>query len=311
MKTPARPSCLLESRGISHWFGQKRVLHDVNVRIRRGEFLSLVGPSGCGKSTYFRTIVGTHLPRAGENRLFHDPARPEGEIVAGPGRDRGIVYQHYSLFPFFTAQENVAIGLTLDGTSMGHRFLRPFDFRRCEREHMERAADMLRRVRLGDALRLYPHEMSGGMKQRVALAQSMIMQPALILLDEPFGALDESTREELQRMLIELHSENQSAIRRGELPSLTLIIVTHELNEALYVGDRVVGLSQYWDWKSEGHERCPGATIVYDKPAPVFEVRDSRDFEQFKNQRDEIRDVVFEPKTPSRRGVHVVSENGS
>jgi len=311
MKISTNPSSLLESRGISHWFGQKRVLHDVNVQIRRGEFLSLVGPSGCGKSTYFKTIVGTHLPRAGENRLFDNPAKPEGEIVVGPGRDRGIVYQHYSLFPFLTAQENVAIGLTLDGTSMGHRFLRPFDFLKCRREHMDRAGEMLRRVRLGDALHLYPHEMSGGMKQRVALAQSMIMQPALILLDEPFGALDESTREELQRMLIDLHSENQSAMRRGEPPSLTLIIVTHELNEALYVGDRVVGLSQYWDWKSEGHERCPGATIVYDKPAPVFEVRDSRDFEQFKTQREEIRDVVFEPKTPTRRGVHVGSQNGS
>ena len=148
---------ILESRSISHWFGDKRVLHDVNVQIRPGEFVSLVGPSGCGKSTFFRTIVGTHLPRQGENRLFRKGGHPEGEVVRGPGRDRGIVYQHYSLFPFLTAQENVAIGLTLDGTSIPYRFLRPFAFRKKRKDHLERAAEMLRRVLLGDAVYQYPH----------------------------------------------------------------------------------------------------------------------------------------------------------
>lgn len=297
---------ILESRAISHWFADKRVLHDVNVRIHPGEFVSLVGPSGCGKSTYFRTVVGTHMPRQGETRVFRHGSS-EGERVNGPGRDRGIVYQHYSLFPFLTAVENVAIGLTLDGTSIPYRFLRPFAFRRKHKDHLERAAEMLKRVKLGDAMHQYPHEMSGGMKQRVALAQAMIMEPAIILLDEPFGALDEATRESLQRMLLEFHAENQAALAKGEPPALTLIIVTHELNEALYVGDRVVGLSQYWDWKSEGHERCPGATIIYDKPSPVFELRDDRDFDLFKAQREEIRNVVFTPKTPARRGEYLVT----
>src|SRR5205085_12300761 len=92
---------------------------------------------------------------------------------------------------------------------------------------------------------------------------------------------------------------------RNEKPPYTLMIVTHELNEAIYVGDRVVGLSQYWDWKSEGHEKCPGATVVYDKAAPVFSLKNSRDFERFAGQREEIRRVVFEPEKPASRTEHV------
>jgi NitT/TauT family transport system ATP-binding protein len=143
------------------------------------------------------------------------------------------------------------------------------------------------------------------MRQRVALAQAMIMKPEIILLDEPFGALDEATREDLQQMLLDLYAENQDALARGLPPPYTLIIVTHELNEAIYVGDRVVGLSQYWDWRGESHTTCPGATVVYDKSAPVFSTKTARDFEQFSAQREEIRRVVFEPKQPCNRREHV------
>jgi NitT/TauT family transport system ATP-binding protein len=293
---------ILDIQGVTQAFGSKRILHDVNLRIPRGQFVSLVGPSGCGKSTLFRAVVGTHLTQQGEVRVFSAGGPPEGQRVTGPGRDRGIVYQKYALFPFLTALENVAIGLTLDRTSLPFRWFRPFAWRRKNREHLERAGEMLRRVRLGDALHLYPHELSGGMQQRVALAQAMVLQPAIILLDEPFGALDESTREELQLMLRELNEQNQEAVTRGEAPPLTLLIVTHELNEALFVGDRVVGLSQHWDWESEGYREFPGATVLYDRPAPVSALKNARDFDQFKAQREEIRRVVFEPRVKSRRG---------
>jgi ABC-type taurine transport system ATPase subunit len=107
-------------------------------------------------------------------------------------------------------------------------------------------------------------------------------------------------------MLMALHAGNDEARRLGTKPPYTLLIVTHELNEAIYVGDRVVGLSQYWDWKSEGHEKFPGASVVYDKPAPVFELKSGRDFEAFAGQREEIRRTVFEPPTPVARQEHVV-----
>ncbi len=299
----------LEIRGVSHGFGAKPVLHDVNLRLRRGQFLSLVGPSGCGKSTLLRAVVGTHLPSHGEVRVHQTGTDPAGRPVTGPGRDRGIVYQRYSLFPFLTALENVAVGLMLDQTSIASRWFAFPRWRRLRKEHLRLAGEFLEKVKLADAAKLYPHELSGGMQQRVALAQSLIMSPAIILLDEPFGALDEATREELQQMLVALYRENEAARQRGAAPPHTLIIVTHELNEAIYVGDRVVGLSQYWGWAEAGLRQCPGATIVYDKAAPVFEIKAARDFELFAQQRSEIRQVVFSPEAQSAPGEHVTYWN--
>ena len=285
----------LECRGINHWFGSKKVLYNVNLQVGRGQFLSLVGPSGCGKSTLLRAIVGTHLPLQGETLV--DLAHGEAKLtpITGPGRDRGIVYQHYSLFPFLTAQENVALGLKLDQTTIPFRLFQYPKWRRLRRDQLKLAAEYLERVRLQDALNLYPHEMSGGMRQRVAIAQALIMKPEIILLDEPFGALDEATREDLQRLLLELYEQNQTARRNHQPPPHTLIIVTHELNEAIYVGDRLVGLSMYWDWKGAGHDACPGATVIYDRPSPVFRPDETRNYEQFEQQREELRHSVFDP----------------
>jgi len=295
----------LHCEKVSHWFGAKHILHQVELQVPRGQFLSLVGPSGCGKSTLLRAILGTHLPREGVTRIWHgDDAN--GVVVSGPGRDRGIVYQQYSLYPFFTALQNVAVGLMLDQTSLPSRWLQWPKWRRLRKQHLAEAEAMLDRVRLGDAVDLYPHEMSGGMRQRVALAQALIMKPEIILLDEPFGALDEATREDLQKLLLELHDDNIPTARGGSAPAYTLIIVTHELNEALLVGDRVVGLSQYWDWKSEGHPQCPGATLIYDKLAPVFKLERAREMEDFVKQREEIRRVVFEPKIACKRTENIV-----
>jgi NitT/TauT family transport system ATP-binding protein len=222
--------------------------------------------------------------------------------VCSPGRDRGIVYQQYSLFPFLTALENVAVGLMLDQTSIPFRLFQWPKWRRLRRQHLAEASEMMNKVKLGDALKLYPHEMSGGMRQRVALAQALIMKPEIILLDEPFGALDEDTREDLQKLLLSLHAENKEALQRAARPAYTLIIVTHELNEALLVGDRVVGLSQYWDWSGENHQKCPGATIIYDKPSPIFKPENARELEEFIHQREEIRRVVFDPDVRCKRG---------
>ncbi len=293
METESTPLLSLHCKSVSHWFGPKKVLHDINLRIERGQFVSLVGPSGCGKSTLLRAIVGTHLPRKGEILTYSTNPADAIKPVTGPGRDRGIVYQHYSLFPFLTAVENVALGLKLDETSIAFRTFRWGAWRKLRKEHLKQAAEFLDRVKLGDAIHQYPHEMSGGMRQRVAIAQALVMKPEIILLDEPFGALDEATREELQKALLLLYAENEAAKKEGQAPPYTLIIVTHELNEAIYVGDRLIGLSQYWDWKSEGHSEFPGASIVYDKSSPVFEPHDILEFEVFDEQRNALRDEVF------------------
>jgi len=292
---------VLSVKGVNHSFGTRRILFDVSFDVVRGEIVGLVGPSGCGKSTLLRAIVGTHPPSQGDIVVYASEGNGRGERVQGPGRDRGIVYQQYSLFPFLTAQENVAFGLMLDETNIPYRcFLYP-KWRKLRKAHLEMAAHFLERVELGGAVKLYPSSMSGGMRQRVAVAQALIMKPEILLLDEPFGALDEATREELQRMLLTLYQENLQALRKGEQPPYTILIVTHEINEAIYVGDRVVGFSQQWDWKVEGFDSCPGAAVVYDKTAPVEEPGEERDYETYAQQRKEIREVVFEPKTPVDR----------
>lgn len=281
---------VLELRNVYHWYGSLRVLYDVNLHIVRGEIVALVGPSGCGKSTLLHAILGTHPPSQGSTLMNREP-------YLHPNRDRGIVYQRYALFPFLTAEQNVAFGPMLDRTDILHRLGMFWTWNRTQQQIVTEATELLHKVGLSHAVHLYPNQMSGGMRQRVAIAQALIMKPQILLLDEPFGALDEATREELQGMLLQLYQENLEAKRQGQPPPYTILIVTHELNEALYIADRVIGLSQYWNWEQAGLDR-PGATIVYDRVAPVFHPEDEREFGQFIQQRQELREVVFEPQQP-------------
>lgn len=294
---------VLRCQQVHKSFGPKLVLHDIGLEIAAGQIVSLVGPSGCGKSTLFNAILGTHAPTSGRVIVGRNG---QEHVVVGPNRNCGIVYQHYALYPFLTVLESVAFGLMLDETSLPFRVFRPLKWRKLRREHLDRAAAALRRVHLTDAdFGKYASELSGGMQQRVAVAQAIVMRPQILLLDEPFGALDEATRESLQTMLLEFYDENLTALARGAQPPHTMVIVTHELTEAIYVADRVVGLSQHWAWRAEGHAACPGATVVYDKVAPVYRPGDPKDYEQFAGQRDDIRRTVFEPPTPTPRRQHV------
>jgi len=292
----------LQCQGVSHWFGENKVLFNLNLKVDAGQFVGLVGPSGCGKSTLLRAILGTHPPHRGEILTLQNGRLTNADR---PGRDRGIVYQKYSLYPFLTALDNVALGLKLDQTTTAFRWFSWGGWVKKRREFRDRAAVFLEKVGLGQAMHLYPNQMSGGMQQRVAIAQALIMEPEIILLDEPFGALDEATREELQEMLLRLYEENADVMAAGGKPPYTLIIVTHELNEAIRVGDRLVGLSQYWDWKTEGHERSPGATVVYDKPAPIFRSDERPEYELFDNIRMEIRKYVYNPEVLQKYDEHV------
>lgn len=283
----------LQITDLNHWYGNNRVLHNINLNIYPGQIVAVVGPSGCGKSTLLKAILGTHPAKAG--KIMAD----EREVLA-PSRDVGIVYQNYSLYDFLTAEQNVAFGLKLDETSLPFRFFRYFQWRKLREEHLRKSRELLKKVALEPAAKLYPAELSGGMRQRVAIAQALIMKPKVLLLDEPFGALDEAVRQELQIMLLRLYQENLAAKAAGKRPEYTIILVTHELNEAIYVADRVIGLSRYHT------ESAQGATVVYDKPCPVFHPDDMRDYEKFAAQREELRRAVFDPNYIKSADAYVV-----
>jgi NitT/TauT family transport system ATP-binding protein len=271
----------LDIQNVSKWFGDRRILNKINLQIAAGQIVAMVGPSGCGKSTLLKAILGTHPPSEGQ-------ILAEGVEIRKPSRDVGIVYQNYALYEFLSAEENVAFGLKLAETNFLSRFFALPAYLRKRKEHMEKSRAFLEKVGLGAATGHYPAELSGGMRQRVAIAQAFILKPKVVLLDEPFGALDETTREELQLMLLRFYQENLKAKQAGQVPPYTIIIVTHELNEALYVADRVVGLSRFHETGDQG------AMVVYDRPCPVFKPEDPKDFSKLVEQREELRRAVFD-----------------
>ncbi len=227
--------------------GEKTVLNDVDLRVRKGEFISVVGPSGCGKSTLLRMVLGSEAPSSGSVLI-------NGKPVGGPGRERGIVFQRYSLFPHLTVRDNIVFGLDLEEFSIPGRIFRYPHYRKRKREYRERAQAYLDRMQMGDAGDKFPHELSGGMRQRVAIAQTAIMKPEFLMMDEPFGALDDSTRQEMQIFLLELWEESD----------MTIFFVTHDLEEALFLGTRILVLSQYY----VSDDATQGAKIVADKEVP-------------------------------------------
>ncbi|MCP9830843.1 ABC transporter ATP-binding protein [Synechococcus sp. HJ21-Hayes] len=195
-------------KSFGHGKARKLVLDHVSFDLHSGDFLALVGPSGSGKSTVMRLIAGLDHPSSGSICL-------DGQPVLGPGSDRGMVFQKYSLYPWLTAAQNVAFGMELQGRSRS--------------EVRERTGYFLEVVGLADAARRLPRELSGGMQQRVAIARALAADPKLLLLDEPFGALDIQIRESMQEFLHQLWQ------RTG----LTALLITHDLEEALLLANRV------------------------------------------------------------------------
>ncbi|GAB3053064.1 ABC transporter ATP-binding protein [Intrasporangium mesophilum] len=194
-----------------------RALDDVTLDVRAGEFLTLVGPSGSGKTTLLDILGGLSQPTAGEVLV-------DGHPVTGPGLDRGIVFQQYALFPWRTAIGNVAFGL--EARQFAKQGLG-------KKERLERAREYLALVGLGGFEERYPHELSGGMKQRVAIARSLAYEPGILLMDEPFAALDAQTREQLQDELL----------RIWRTTGTTAVFITHGIEEAVYLGQRIAVLS--------------------------------------------------------------------
>lgn len=233
---------VLEINDASKVYGEKVVLEDIDLNVSSGEICTLVGPSGAGKTTLLRLILGQDFPTSGSVRI-------EGKPAGYPDTSRGIVYQRYGLYPNLTVLENVVLG---------RRLTQSFFERRRNRAVIEaEGMAMLERVRLQQHGNKYPHELSGGMQQRVAIAQSLLMKPPILLMDEPFGALDPDTREEMQMFLLELWEEEK----------MTIFFVTHDLEEAVFVGTRVLVLSQYFT-DDRGPEISRGSRIVADHNLP-------------------------------------------
>jgi NitT/TauT family transport system ATP-binding protein len=252
-------------------YGPKLVLENVDLTTRPGTFCSVVGPSGCGKSTLFRMVLGEEMPTRG---LIHI----EGERVTAPGTDRGIVYQRYSLYPHLTVLDNVALGRNLR-TPLRERW-------RDRKVIRDEAMTYLERVHLAQHAAKYPHELSGGMQQRVAIAQALASQPRLLMMDEPFGALDPETRESMQLFILELWEEHH----------MTIFFVTHDMEEAVYLGNRVLVLSQHYT-DDRGPDVQRGSRIVadYELPSAVQSTK-VKNSPAFLELMQEIRRVGFSPE---------------
>ena len=247
------PGGHLEIRAVAKTFTTRtkvtQALAPTSFEVQPGEFVSLVGPSGCGKSTLLYIAAGLEDASAGEVRV-------DGVVVREPGADRGMVFQNYTLFPWLTVAENARFSRHLRANALDYHAPVADITRR-----LERMGSLLDLMGLGDFRNAYPRELSGGMKQRVAIARALSNEPAVLLMDEPFGALDSQTREEMQELLLLVREHWRT----------TILFVTHDVDEAIVLSDRVIVMSA-----RPGHVRADlpialaGRRSVEEKLAPAF-----------------------------------------
>lgn len=224
-------------------YGHTVVLENLNLTVEQGEFCTLVGASGCGKSTFLKMLLGQEQPTRGDLQL-------EGDTFPGePDRNRGIVFQRYSVFPHLTVRQNVLMGLELEQKPFLGKL-----FGKARREALAKVDQMIEAVGLAHAANKWPHELSGGMQQRLAIAQSFIMRPRVLLLDEPFGALDPGIRRDMHQLILKLWRETGT----------TIFMVTHDLHEGFYLGTRLLVFDKVRNDPQQ--PEAFGATITYDLP---------------------------------------------
>jgi NitT/TauT family transport system ATP-binding protein len=209
---------ILDVQHLNKLFGSRErtttALKDINFQTHRREFLCIVGPSGCGKTTLVRILAGLEEKNSGQVLL-------QGKAVTEPGSDRGMVFQGYTLFPWLTVKKNVMFGLEVNG--------------RGKHEAEQHALQWLQLIGLERFADAYPHQLSGGMKQRVAIVRALANQPRILLMDEPFGALDAQTRCKMQAHLLEIWRKID----------ITIVFITHDLDEAIFLADRILVLSAH------------------------------------------------------------------
>ncbi len=203
---------ILSVRGVERRFDQTLALQATDLDVAENDFVTILGPSGCGKSTLLRIVAGLDRPTAGEVQL-------DGRAIDGPGADRGMVFQSYTLFPWLTVLDNVCFGLIERGLDRA--------------QAVEMAQAFLAKVGLKGFDKHYPKQLSGGMQQRTAIARALANNPRMLLMDEPFGALDHQTRELMQELLLGIWEERRK----------TVLFVTHDIDEAVFMGSRVVVMS--------------------------------------------------------------------
>ena len=225
---------------ITKTFGKLEVIKDVTLDVDEREFLVILGPSGCGKSTLLRIIAGLEEPTSGSASL-------EFNEISGPGAERGMVFQKYTSFPWLTVRENVEFGLQVRNIP--------------DRDRRQIVNVMLERVGLKEFQDAYPSTLSGGMQQRLALARTLAVNPRILLLDEPFGALDAQTRSEMQLLLLDIWERDRP----------TTIFVTHDIEEAIFLGQRLI-LSTPRPFRIEYERQIP---FAYPRP---LEIKTSSEF---------------------------------
>lgn len=242
--------------------GDVVALDNLNFEVQEGEFFCIVGPSGCGKSTLLQIIAGLDTPSGGN--IFID-----GVEVKSPGLERGIIFQEYALFPWYTVQKNIEFGPKMRGVS--------------KKERYGIAREYIGLTGLQGFENHYPHELSGGMKQRVAIARALANEPDILLMDEPFAAIDAQLREELQQEILSIWEKTRK----------TIVFVTHQIEEALFLADRILVLSAR-----------PGTVkeiIEQNLPRPRGrETRISSDFQAMESQ---VRKLVWEEVSHEDRGM--------
>jgi NitT/TauT family transport system ATP-binding protein len=250
----------IECKNVWKYFGQTTALNDVNLGIADNEFVTLVGASGCGKSTLLRTLAGLETHSKGDVLV-------DGQAITGPGQDRAMVFQHYSLYPWLRVSENI-------------RFCRQLSAQTRDRSSADveaasgRADALLQLMGLTASANAYPNQLSGGMQQRVAIARALMGKPQILLMDEPFGALDAQTREVMHDLILHVHRLERS----------TIVFVTHDVEEAIYLGHRVVLMAP----------RPGRIDSVYEVPLPAKREQDMKLAPEFLRLKRQLLDRIRE-----------------
>ncbi len=234
---------MIEANNLWKEYGSNIVLEGVNTRVDEGEFITIVGTSGCGKTTFLRMLLGIEQATRGELLLNGKPFPDE------PGEDRGIVFQRYSVFPHLTVLKNVMLGAEFHDSRLLGKL---FGAKRHAAE--QQAREILASVGLDHALERYPHELSGGMQQRLAIAQALMKKPRILLLDEPFGALDPGIRADMHELILDIWKKT----------GITIFMITHDLQEGFYLGTRLWVFDKVRLDKQ--NPNAYGACITYDIP---------------------------------------------
>lgn len=235
--------------------GAIEAVRDFNLKIRNNEFLSLIGPSGCGKSTILNLAAGFMEPSEGQILL-------DGKPIKNPGKERGVIFQQYAIFPFLTVSKNIEFGLTLRSNRLP------------QIERKKIVTDLIRLMGLVGFENAYPKELSGGMKQRVAIARAYAVDPEVLLMDEPFGALDAQTRSTMQIQLLEVLREKRK----------TVFFITHSVEEAIFLSDRVVAITS----------RPAQVKGIFDVPFAYPRDEDLKSSKEFLNFRENLKHEVMQ-----------------